>query len=132
MVCLSAVISFRVKKLTFSTFSKTRSVGRVWHPSCANKRREIHVQLIIFLDIVEADSLRRLDHAASSAKQAVERAIQMRDYWGSLGRDVIVECDAKAARELASYAHSHCPSAVQKIRTAFRLAHLRGGESRNW
>lgn len=88
------------------------------------------MQLTIFLDIVEADSLRRLDHATSSAKQAVERAIR-RDYWGSLGRDVIVECDAKAARELASYAHSHCPSAVQKIRSAFRLAHIRRGEARD-
>ncbi len=89
------------------------------------------MQLTIFLDIVEADSLRRLDHAKSSAKQAIERAIKTRDYWGAIGRDVIVECDDKAARELASYAHSRCPSAVQKIRAAFRLAHLRRGESRD-
>lgn len=90
------------------------------------------MQLIIFLDIVEADTLRQLNHAPSSAKQAVERALQTRRYWGSRGRDVIVECDDKEARELASYAHSHCPSAVQKIRTAFRLAHLRRSESRDW
>ena len=88
------------------------------------------MQLTIFLDISEADSLRKLDHAKTAAKQAVERAIQTRNYWGPVGRDVIVECDAEEARELASYAHSHCPSAVQKFRTAFRLAHLRSGRSR--
>jgi hypothetical protein len=88
------------------------------------------MQLTIFLDITEADSLRRMYHAASSARKAVERAIQARDYWGSIGRDVIVECDDRDARELASYARSHCPSAVDKIRSAFRLAHLRRDESR--
>ncbi len=88
------------------------------------------MQLTIFLDLVEADSLRRVEPPAFSAKEAVERAIQTRDYWGALGRNVIVECDATTARVLARYAHCHCPSALQKIRTAFRLAHLRRGESR--
>ena len=53
------------------------------------------------------------------------RAIRMRDYWGSDGRDVVVERDDTEARDLLGYAESYCPTAADKIRRPFRLAHLR-------
>jgi hypothetical protein len=83
------------------------------------------MQLTIFLDIEEVNRFRQIDPSTSSASEAIERAIRVWEYWGSVGRDVVVECDDSEARDLLSCAESHCPSAVDKIRRAFRLAHLR-------
>jgi hypothetical protein len=83
------------------------------------------MQVTIFLDIDEVFRFCQLIPARSSASEAIGRAIHTREYWGSVGQDVAVECDDSEARTLLSYAQSHCPSAVDKIRRAFRLAHLR-------
>jgi hypothetical protein len=83
------------------------------------------VQLTIFLDIEEANRFCQVVPATSPASEAIGRAIRMREYWGSVGRDLVVECDDSEARDLLGCAESYCPSAVDKIRRAFRLAHLR-------
>jgi hypothetical protein len=82
------------------------------------------MKLTIFLDIDEVFRFRQLVPLTSSTNEAIGRAIRAREYWGSVGRDVVVECDDSQGRDLLDYAHSYCPSAVDKIRRAFRLAHL--------
>jgi hypothetical protein len=83
------------------------------------------MRLTIFLDIAEVDALRDSMLQQSSVSEALERALQTRNYWGAVGRDVVVECADPAAYELLGYARSACPSAVEKIRAAFSLAELR-------
>jgi len=83
------------------------------------------MQMTIFLDIEEANFLRLVIPDSPPASEAIARAIHTREYWGAEGRDVIVECDDTEGSELFAYAQSYCPSAVDKIRRAFRLAHLR-------
>ena len=82
------------------------------------------MQLTIFLDIEEAYSFCQLIPATSAASEAILRAIHMREYWGSVGRDVIVQCGDTEARELLGYAHSYCPTVADKILRAFQLEHL--------
>ena len=82
------------------------------------------MQLTIFLDIEEANSFCQLIPATSAASEAILRAIHMREYWGSVGRDVIVQCGDSEARELLGYAHSYCPTVADKILRAFQLEHL--------
>lgn len=83
------------------------------------------MKLTIFIDIDEVFRLCQLVPATSPASQAIGRAIRMREYWGSGGREVAVECDDREARDLLGHAQSECPSAVDKIHRAFRLAHVR-------
>jgi len=83
------------------------------------------MQMTIFLDIEEANFLRLIIPDSTSASEAIARAIHTREYWGAEGRDVIVECDDTEGSELFAFAQSYCPSAVDKIRRAFRIAHLR-------
>ena len=89
------------------------------------------MQLTIFLDIMEANSCAETIMPNHRRNKRLSVPFKTRDYWGAIDKDVIVECDDKAARELARHAHSRCPSAVQKIRRLFRLARLRRGESRD-
>jgi hypothetical protein len=86
---------------------------------------ESSMRLTIFLDIGEVNSLRESMPQQSSAGEALERALQTKNYWGSVGRDVVVDCADHAAYELLGYARSACPSAVEKIRAAFSLGELR-------
>ena len=83
------------------------------------------MQLTIFLDIDEVFRFSQLLPVKSSTSAAIGRAIRAREYWGSVGRDVVVECDDSEGRDLLGYAESSCPSATDKIQQAFRLAHLR-------
>ena len=83
------------------------------------------MQMTIFLDIEEANFLRLVIPDTSSGSGAIARALHTREYWGADGRDVIVQCDDSEGSELFGHAKSYCPSAVDKIRRAFRLAHLR-------
>jgi hypothetical protein len=89
------------------------------------------MQLTFFLDIEEAQFLRRLLPPASSASKAVDSAITTHQYWGSIGRDVYVECDDRQADELLGYAYPVCPKVADKIREAFQLARLRVGARRD-
>jgi hypothetical protein len=82
------------------------------------------MQMTIFLDIEEANFLRLIIPDASGASEAITQALRNREYWGAEGRDVIIECDDIEGNELYAYAQSYCPSAIEKIRRAFRLAHL--------
>jgi hypothetical protein len=83
------------------------------------------MQLTIFLDIDEVFRFSQLVPVTSSTSAAIGRAIRTREYWGSVGRDVVVECNDSEGRDLLGYAESYCPSATDKIQRAFRLAHLR-------
>jgi hypothetical protein len=83
------------------------------------------MRLTIFLDIDEVFRFSQLLPVKSSTSAAIGRAIRSREYWGSVGRDVVVECDDSEGRDLLGYAESNCPSAMDKIQRAFRLAHLR-------
>ena len=83
------------------------------------------MQMTIFLDVEEAHFLRDMIPGSSAGSAAIVRAIHNRDYWGSEGRDVIVNCDDDEGLELLAYAESYCDSAADKIRRSFRLAHLR-------
>jgi hypothetical protein len=74
------------------------------------------------------DEVFRLSQVApvrSAAGATLGRAIYMRNYWGTDDHDVTVECEDAEARELLGYAESSCPSAVSKVRRAFRLARIR-------
>ena len=82
------------------------------------------MELTIFLDTEEANHFRKVLSDKSLGSEAIEHAFRTRDYWGSISRDVPVECDERQGRELLHQAESFCPSAVEKIRRAFRLAHL--------
>ena len=83
------------------------------------------MQITIFLDTEEADYFCKIIPAASAGTEAIQGALRTRESWGSDGRDVIVVCEDSEGAELFRYAQSYCPSAVEKIRRAFRLAHLR-------
>ena len=83
------------------------------------------MQITIFLDTEEADYFCKIIPASSGGAEAIKRAIRTREYWGPDGRNVIVVCEDSEGAELFRYAQSYCPSAVEKIRRAFRLAHLR-------
>ena len=83
------------------------------------------MQLTIFLDIDEVFRFSQLLPVKSSTSEAIGRAIRAREYWGSVGPDVVVECDDSDGRDLLGYAESDCPSATDKIQQAFRLAHIR-------
>jgi hypothetical protein len=83
------------------------------------------MKLTIFLDIEEVFRLCQLIPAAAPASKAMGRAIQIRQYWGSADKEVPIECDDDVGRDLLDYAESSCPNAADKIRRAFRLAHLR-------
>jgi len=82
------------------------------------------MELTIFLDPQEANHLRKVLPAKSLGSEAIAKALHTRDYWGPISRDVPIECDECQGRELLYQAQSFCPSAVEKIRRAFRLAHL--------
>jgi len=83
------------------------------------------MQLTIFLDIDEVFRFSQLVPVTASASAAIGRGIRAREYWGSVGRDVVVECDDSEGHDLLGYAESYCPSATDKIQQAFRLAHIR-------
>lgn len=63
------------------------------------------MRLTFFLDLEEAEFLSRLLPPASLARKAVHYAILAHQYWGSIGRDVYVECDYDQGDELLAYAH---------------------------
>ena len=91
------------------------------------------MQITIFLDTEEADYFCKIVPAASAAADAIKRAIRTREYWGHDGKDLVVVCDDTEGAELLRYAQWYCVSAIEKIRRAFRLAHLRmDGEDRHW
>lgn len=83
------------------------------------------MEITIFLDTEEADYFCKIVPASSAGAEAIKRAIRTREYWGADGADIVVICDDTAGAELLGYAQSYCPSAIEKIRRAFRLAHLR-------
>lgn len=83
------------------------------------------MEITIFLDTEEANHFCKILPIASAGNKAILRAMRARDYWGPDGRDVIVVCDDAEGAELLRYAQSDCPGAVEKIRRAFRVAHLR-------
>ena len=88
----------------------------------------VAMKLTIFLDIEEVFRLSQLVPFTSPASKAIARAIHMREYWGSGGPDVAVECDDGEGRDLLGYAEPY-PSAANKIRRAFRLAQVRIDDS---
>lgn len=83
------------------------------------------MNMTIFLDIEEASFLSEILPDTSLASQAIGRAMRTREYWGSDGRNVVVQCEDMDGLDLLGYAESYCPNAAASIRRAFRLANMR-------
>jgi hypothetical protein len=90
------------------------------------------MRMTIFLDIEDARFLSEMIPGSSPAREAIDRAMRIREYRGIDGRDVVIECDDMDGLDLLGYAESYCRNAAANIRLAFRLANLRqvGGQSR--
>jgi hypothetical protein len=83
------------------------------------------MRVMIFLDLPEAECLRLSVPSRSSAKDAIQRALLLRQQWAPASSNVPTECDDVQAGEILAYAQSACESAVEKVRSALRLARLR-------